>query len=309
MTGFGNESLENSKQIISIEIRSVNYKYFDCSIKLPEIIKEIESDVRKMLTKNIIRGKVEIKINVLENEIENENPISINAVKELRKIETNIKKYFPNAKELSVYEILNHPKTFEVQKDNTEEIYEQVLLLTKKCLDNYIDSCKREGSRLESHILLCVKKIEEYIKEALKLAPKAERLINERIKARLLDVTSESFKDYYNSQSQKKIDSNKMHSFLEFFEDRLRIEAGLASSKINISEELERMSSHTHEIRRVFAENKDQAIGKRIEFLSQEMHREANTIGSKSSTIGLSKISIEIRLLIDQIKEQVQNLQ
>ena len=155
-------------------------------------------------------------------------------------------------------------------------------------------------------------KIEELIVQASNLAPEAEQIIKLRIKKRLLEATSESFREFFESSQKEKqskdFSENKMNQLLEFVEERLRVEAALATSRIDVSEELERLSSHTTEIKRICSENNNQPIGKRLDFLAQEMHREANTIGSKSTTIKLSKISIEIRLLIDQIKEQVQNI-
>ena len=151
------------------------------------------------------------------------------------------------------------------------------------------------------------------IESATKLVPEAKKIIQSRIKKRLLEAATEGFQEIFvsseiNTKTEKK-NKIQVNQFYEFIEERLRIEAALATSKIDVAEELERLSSHTTEIRRIFSEYNNKAIGKRLDFIAQEMHREANTVGSKSTTVELSKISIEMRLLIDQIKEQVQNIQ
>ena len=140
-----------------------------------------------------------------------------------------------------------------------------------------------------------------------------KKIIQSRIKNRLLEATTEGFQELFiyseiNDQLKNK-KNTQINQFYEFVEERLRVEAALATSKIDVAEELERLSSQVIEIRRIFSECNNEAIGKRLDFVAQEMHREANTIGSKSTTVDLSKISIEMRLLIDQIKEQVQNIQ
>ena len=313
MTGFGNESLELNNGRINVEIRSLNSKYFDCVIKIPDFLKGIEHSIKEMLINNINRGKVEIKIAVIINDNKTENLITINAIKDLIKTQSTIKKYFPASKDLSIYEIMNSLQIEKIEDQDVAIIANQTLNLTKKCVGNYLSSCRREGERLQLQILTCIEELEKLVEKAFKLAPEAEKMIRSRIKKRLFDAISESLKESFEASEKnsenKSVGNVKTNELLEFIEDRLRIEASLATSKIDIVEELERISSHTIEIKRICLEDSKKAIGKKLDFLSQEMHREANTIGSKSTTIGLSNISIDMRLLIDQIKEQVQNIQ
>ena len=318
MTGFGNESFEIDDGRLTIEIKSLNNKYFDCVIKVPDHMKIIEPSIKEMLANNVKRGKIEIKVTT---SFSNDNAYKL--------IDTDeIKKHFPQAKELSVHEIMNSPQVINFEKKDCLKISDLTLRLTKKCIDNFISSCGREGERLESQILTCITDVEKLIENASKLAPEAKKKIQSRIKNRLLEATTEGFQEVFmsseiNNQFKKK---NKIQitQFYEFIEERLRIEAALATSKIDVAEELERLLSHTTEIRRIFSEYTNKAIGKRLDFIAQEMHREANTVGSKSTTVELSKIASHVslvhrrdqfrgafktRLLIDQIKEQVQNIQ
>ncbi len=313
MTGFGNESLEVNDGRITIEIKSLNNKYFDCVVKIPDHMKAIEPSIKEMLTNNIRRGKVEIKILTSISTDDTFKLLDVGAIKSLVEAQNEIKKHFPLAKNLSVYEIMNSPLVINFEKKDYLKIYDSTLTLTKKCIDNFISSCSREGNRLESQILTCITEIEKLIKSASKFAPEAKKRIQSRIKNRLLEATTEGFQELFisseiNDQFKNK-KNTQINQFYEFVEERLRVEAALATSKIDVAEELERLLSHVIEIRRIFSECNNEAIGKRLDFIAQEMHREANTIGSKSTTVDLSKISIEMRLLIDQIKEQVQNIQ
>ena len=313
MTGFGNESLEVDGGHMTIEIRSLNNKYFDCVIKMPDHMKIIEASIREMLTNNIKRGKVEIKITTSMIKDNTFRFLDGNGIKTLAAAQDEIKKHFPQAKNLSVYEIMSSPLVVEHEKKDYPKIYDLTLSLTKKCINNFISSCSREGKKLESQILICIEDIEKLIENASKLAPEAKKKIQLRIKNRLLEATSEGFNELFFSTEKsspiRKNNKTQINQFYEFIEERLRVEAALATSKIDVAEELERLSSHTTEIRRVFSEFNNKPIGKRLDFIAQEMHREANTVGSKSTTIELSEISVEMRLLIDQIKEQVQNIQ
>ena len=313
MTGFGSESLEINDGRITIEIKSLNNKYFDCAIKIPDSLKVIEPSIKEMLAKNIKRGKVEIKIAISASDDKIQTLIDIDGIKTLMVAQSEIKKYFPLAKDLSVYEVMNTPLVTNTKEQDFSKISQQTLGSIKKCIENFLDSCSREGERLQNQILACTKNIEDLTSRASKLAPEAERMIRFRIKTRLLEATSDSIKEFFGPEiidnQLNKLKDAKIKQISEFLEERLRIEAALASSKIDIAEELERLSCHTTEIRRIFSESNKKAIGKRLDFIAQEMHREANTIGSKSTTIDLNKISIEMRLLIDQIKEQVQNIQ
>ncbi len=312
MTGFGNESFEVDDGHLTIEIKSLNNKYFDCVIKIPDYMKIIEPSIKEMLANNINRGKVEIKITTSFSN-NTHKLLDTDAIKNLVAAQDEIKKHFPLAKNLTVYEIMNSPLVINFEKKDFIKISDLTLNLTKKCIDNFISSCGREGERLESQVLICVESIEKLIESATKLAPEAKKIIQSRIKKRLLEAATEGFKEIFvsseiNTKTEKK-NKIQVNQFYEFIEERLRIEAALATSKIDVAEELERLSSHTTEIRRIFSEYNNKAIGKRLDFIAQEMHREANTVGSKSTTVELSKISIEMRLLIDQIKEQVQNIQ
>ena len=313
MTGFGNESFEVDDGHLTIEIKSLNNKYFDCVIKIPDYMKIIEPSIKEMLANNINRGKVEIKITTSFSDDNTHKLLDTDAIKNLLAAQDEIKKHFPLAKNLTVYEIMNSPLVINFEKKDFIKISDLTLNLTKKCINNFISSCSREGERLESQVLTCVENIEKLIESATKLVPEAKKIIQSRIKKRLLEAATEGFQEIFvsseiNTKTEKK-NKIQVNQFYEFIEERLRIEAALATSKIDVAEELERLSSHTTEIRRIFSEYNNKAIGKRLDFIAQEMHREANTVGSKSTTVELSKISIEMRLLIDQIKEQVQNIQ
>ena len=266
MTGFANESIEKKSHRIIIEIKSVNSKYLDCSIRLPDYIKALEPNIKEIISRCVFRGKIDFNVKLDLNKKITEKSLNKIELQNLYDNQFIIKKYFPNARELSVNEILNQTQIFKIEEENFDEISQDVLNLTEKCMKNFSLSCRREGQKLKEHISSCIKEIENSVFLGLSLANKADILIKERIRNRIKDAIFDSVEE--NDLSSKKttifsINEKETTRFVELIEERIRIEASFSSSKISIAEELERMSSHIKEIKRILEEDKKIAIGKK----------------------------------------------
>ena len=307
MTGFGSATMQTPNWQIVAEIRSTNNRFFDCSMKLPEQVKFLETKIKTLLVDNIKRGKVELRVSLIpSNGIENKQKLNKRKINDLVQYYKDIKESFSAVETWSISEILKQPNVFVSEEDDFSSWESEVLGIVKQCVEDFLLSCGREGLRLNTQIINCIKNIEELSSRANFLVPKVEEAIRDRIKERLQESLLSLVHD---SAAQKKGKEKINSELLNTLQERIRFEASIAANKIDIAEELARIKSHLNEMETVLKDQKQTLIGKRLDFLTQELHRESNTIGSKSYSIEQSKISIEMKLLIEQIKEQVQNLQ
>ena len=217
-----------------------------------------------------------------------------------------------NFKKLGINDILKWPG---VIQDNFafENINEQELLdICESALKEFDSFTKREGTQLSKQIKSCVRQIESLTKKADKIAPIASDAMLKKISVRLSEAFKETNIEKLISSEQKEGSKNaKQNSnsdLVKAIHERIRLEASMNAMKVDISEELERIKSHIRELRDVI-DNDRVLKGKRLDFLAQELHREANTIGAKAFNQDLNMISLDLRIYIEQIREQVQNLQ
>ena len=313
MTGFGEISCSNEFGLIVAEIRSTNNRFLDITIKLPDQLKKLEYKIREIVSKYAFRGKIEVRISLqpLKN-VEHSVKINKQKVDEIIALQNEILLSSGSFEKLGINDILKWPG---VIQDNFafENINEQELLDICESASKEFDSfTKREGLQLIKQIKTCAKQIESLIKKAGKIAPLASDAMVKKISVRL----SEAFKEINieklisseQTEGSKNAKQNSNSDLVEAIHERIRLEASMNAMKVDISEELERMKSHIRELRDVM-DNDLVLKGKRLDFLAQELHREANTIGAKAFNQDLNMISLDLRIYIEQIREQVQNLQ
>ena len=313
MTGFGEVSCSTDFGLIVAEIRSTNNRFLDITIKLPDQLKNIEYKIREIVSKYAFRGKIEVRL-ILQPLKNGEHSLKINKEKvdEIIALQNAILLSSGSFEKLGISDILKWPGV--VQDDFAfENFNEQELLDICESASKEFDSfTKREGLQLVKQIENCADQIESLIKKADKIAPLASDAMLKKISVRLSEAFKETNIEKIISTEQKEgsktAQQNSSSDLVKVIHERIRLEASMNAMKVDVSEELERIKSHIRELRDVM-DNDRVLKGKRLDFLAQELHREANTIGAKAFNQDLSMISLDLRIYIEQIREQVQNLQ
>ena len=263
------------------EIRTVNHRYLDVSIRLPEELRVLESGVRERISDRLKRGKVECNLRYdADSTLDN---IAVNTRLTEKIIQASRSLPVDNPAPLNPVDVLRWPGVIEKNTPDLEQTGACLFILLDKALQNIVDSRRREGEKtgrmIEDRCDLSLQQIEQVRARV----PEIIAALSERHLARVQELGIE-------------LDNGRMEQ-----------EIALLSQKLDVAEELDRLETHIHEVRRVLAET--EPMGRRLDFLMQEMNREANTLGSKSAHIDTSNASIELKVLIEQMREQVQNIE
>ena len=284
MTGFANTAEEYGSKRINLDLRAVNHRFLDIQIRMPDDLRHLESGIREKISSHIARGKVECKIQIQDTENRNQSlELNHDLVGQLAEINQTLRKHHDLAK-LGVADILRFPGVLASQRENTEELAKSITELTEKALKDFTAARKREGKKLGEHLLQRLESMEEIIDALSELFPTLLETHKEKIRSRLVEAVG---------------DINN---------DRLQQEFALFIQKSDIDEEFSRLRTHIDEVRRIVTEQKGSS-GKRLDFLMQELNREANTLGSKSIAAECTRASVELKVLIEQMREQVQNIE
>lgn len=290
MTGFGRSKNVVNGREYNIEIRSVNHRYNDISVKLPKSISYLEEDIRKEISKFIIRGKLDVSITFIDFN-SNDKIITIN--NELAKI------YIKELKELAIKENINDhievvdiskfPDVLEIKQNekNEEEIKKELLICLNEAIDNLNSMKVKEGNKIKQDLEIRINSIEDMVNNIFTFSTglieeyvvKLEKRIKEILKTEDVDKS------------------------------RLAQEVVIYADKCSIEEEITRLKSHIFQFRNLITSNNEEPKGKKIDFLIQEMNRETNTIGSKANNLEIVNGVIEIKTQLEDIREQVQNIE
>jgi len=266
-----------------LEIKTLNSRYFELQLKLSEDIKTLEPKIRNQIVKSISRGKADYKI-YLKSVEDNLNPknIDFKEIKGLIKTSEKVASFINSPLPIDPLELM---RTVGVKKKKLEvkKIEKVLLMYTEQALDKLVIDRKREGAKIRNIIITKLNVIEKLVLKVRKIMPLAIKSHQDKIKTK--------FKA----------------ALIDIDQDRLKQEFLIFVQKGDIEEELDRLGAHISELRRLL--NKSEPVGKKIDFLMQEFNREANTLGSKSISIDISKISVDLKVLIDQIREQIQNIE
>lgn len=285
MTGFAHVSGEFGNKRIDLEIRSVNHRFLDVQFKMPEDLRYLESTMREIIAQHVTRGKLECRIQI-NNLVDNSGNLHINheLVNELAVLNSQWRKQHEDLGKLTVAEILNFPNVIiSVEKDH-EALATGVQTLLNNALLDFVETRKREGLKLQAHLLERLELMDDIITALESLFPGLLKTHMQRVRTRLAEAVAS-------------ID-----------EDRLKQEFALFMQKADVDEEFSRLRTHIAEVRRIITEHKG-SVGKRLDFLMQELNREANTLGSKSIASECTQVSVELKVLIEQMREQVQNIE
>jgi uncharacterized protein (TIGR00255 family) len=284
MTGYAALSEELALGTLSVEIRSVNHRYLDLTFRLPDEYRSFEPGMREIVAARLTRGKVECRVG-LQRSPASQTSLQLNTVLlgQLTELDRRVREQLPGGATLSVNEVLRWPGVLETDALPLEEIREHTNALLGRTVQDFTQSRAREGEKLKALLLDRVTRMEELVQLVKPKIPLLVTAYQERLASRLRDASAD-------------ID-----------EDRIRQELVLFSSKVDVEEELSRLVAHLSELRRILTQGGP--VGKRLDFLMQELNRESNTLGSKSVDIDVSQASVELKVLIEQMREQVQNIE
>ena len=287
MTGFGRSNLQKNLREYQVEIKSVNHKYCDINIRMPRNISYLEDEVRKAISSKIKRGKIDVFI-TFDNYSDEGKNIKIN--KEIAKL------YIKNLKELAqeeqiysnieVTDIMKLPDVLVIKNnDDEEQIKQELIEAVNQSLDKLVDMRKVEGTKMGQDIMKRVEIIENKVKEICEFST---GLIDEyivKLEARIKELLKTD----------------------EVDKSRLAQEVVIYADKCSVQEEITRLDSHISQFKELI--NRDTAIGKKLDFIIQEMNRETNTIGSKANNLEITNRVIDIKTELEDIREQIQNIE
>lgn len=287
MTGYGKSSLSINSREYQVEIKTVNHKYIDVNIKMPRIISYLEEDVRNLVVSRIKRGKVDIQIS-FENYSQDGNDVKINT--ELAQIYIQSLRKLAEAENLSsnieVTEITKLPDVLTIKSNLDEsETKEELLQVVNEAIDKLIQMRKIEGEKISKDILDKIARIEQKNEEIFSLSTGLIEEYVVKLEARVKELLKTE----------------------ELDKSRLMQEVVIYADKCSVEEEVTRLRSHIYQLRYLI--NSEEPIGKKMDFLIQEMNRETNTIGSKANNLEITNTVVDIKTILEDIREQIQNIE
>jgi uncharacterized protein (TIGR00255 family) len=301
MTGFGSAQIDCPSGRLGLEIRSVNSRFFELHPRLPDEFRWAESLLRERISSQIARGKIELRLSLSRTESTlSMTRISQPGLQSALRLAHEIRQEHPDITSFSVHELLKLPGVLVEPQLSQQEWAALLDGLATSALEQFSRNRIAEGDKLGLVIGDRLQQIQKLCSNAKEQIPQAIAAQENRL--------SEKFREALAGTAQDAADAIK----LAVLEERIRQEVAVYGLRIDIAEELDRLSAHLAAATTVLQsppKSGTGGIGKRLDFLTQEMNREANTLGSKAASIELSKISIEMKLLIEQIREQVQNLE
>ena len=274
---------------VTVELRSVNGRFLDLHFRLPDELRSLEPALRELLASALRRGKVEMRIATRADAETTWRQPHPEQLSKLARLESTVQSWLPKAPHLSVHEVMQWCRTGAI----TERLDEASLDAARRAVTGLTEARAREGERLVKILMERVKRLRELAAEAEPLVP----AVVQRQQQKFLERWQEALEATGAAQSIPR----------EALQERALNEAAAYAIRIDVAEELARLRAHLDEIERLL--QKGGEVGKRLDFLIQELLREANTLGSKSSTLELTNVSVEMKVAIEQLREQVQNLE
>ena len=284
MTGYAVTTREFARGTLQFELKSVNSRYLDFHFRIAEDLRALEMPLRELLAARIARGKVECRLS-LNASANGADQLDLNAdlLATLRVLNDRVGRVLPEATPLSVNDVLRWPGILGDPSIDHAAHGPQVLELARGVLDEFSASRGREGEKLAAMIVDRVNAMRDIVRRVAPRIPEAQALYTEKLRQRLAEALGGAN------------------------DERVLQEIAVFATRIDVAEELSRLTTHLDEVERVLRQGG--ACGKRLDFLMQELNREANTLGSKSAITEVSQASMDLKLLIEQMREQIQNLE
>ena len=284
MTAFARESLVTDQGVLTVELRTVNHRYLDCSFKLPDALRQLEPKLRERATQKLARGKLDCLVRLQTNP-EQGSACNLNLEQLDKLLETSavIAEKLPDSRPVSPLEVLQFPGIYSSGGGSDEEVLNAAQPLFGDAIDSLLANRQREGEQLGALVLDRLQQVEHEVTAIRALMPELMKLQRDRIIARIQDLDIE-------------VDSNRLEQELVHI-----------AQKADVEEELDRLDAHIVEVRRTL--RKGGPCGRRLDFLMQELNREANTLSSKSVSSNTTQNAVELKVLIEQMREQIQNIE
>jgi uncharacterized protein (TIGR00255 family) len=303
MTGYASATREiavpgiSAGMSVSVELRTVNSRFLDLNFRMPEEVRACEPTLRELLMSKLSRGKVDIRINVQRSEqTPSVGALNAEVLQQLAKLEQAVTDAFPGVERMRTGEILRWPGVLAESGASAEALRDAVLACGKQAIAELIDVRGREGAQLGAMLLGNVTEMEAILQRISPLVPELIAKHQQKIVERLQEALGLAAPDGVATIVSR-----------EEIAERIRQEVTMYGIRIDIAEVLSRLTAHLNETRHVI--EKGGKVGKRLDFMMQELNREANTLGSKAAAKELADASMTLKLLIEQMREQVQNLE
>ena len=284
MTGYATATKEFPFGTLGVELRSVNHRYLDVQFRLPDDLRAVEPALREMLSENVGRGKVECRVSFSAAAGANKSfKLNEDLMLQLEELELKVRTMLAGAGQLSAAEVLRWPGVLATEPLPLEELQSACRDLLAAALKEFNAARAREGDKLKAVLIERVAGMERRIAEITPRLPQVIAAFRERLAARLKEALGGED------------------------DERVRQEVAVFATKIDVDEELARLTSHMTELKRILAGGG--AAGKKLDFLMQELNREANTLSSKSVDLAVTQAALDMKLLIEQMREQIQNIE
>jgi uncharacterized protein (TIGR00255 family) len=285
----GVASSKNSHIRLAVELRSVNSRFLDLSFRLPDELRQHEPALRNLLGARLKRGKVELRAYIEGRDAIGLSEPQPRVLQRLAVLQDQVRTWLPQAGALTIADALRLAASAEPASD--AQLADQLLPLTTDVLNDFIAAREREGARLVQLLLERLRTLQRLAAEAAPLLPQVVEAQKQRFLTRWAEALSQGEADVAPEAAQ----------------ERALAEATAFAIRVDVAEELGRLGAHLAEIEAVLGKGGE--VGKRLDFLIQELHREANTLGSKSPALDLTRITVDMKVLIEQMREQVQNIE
>jgi len=283
MTSFARREKETEFGNLRWELRSVNHRYLDVNLRMPDELRVLETKVRERVAGRLSRGKVECGLRFTPSEQDRDFAIDHDAVKRLGNAVREASTHISSPAPVNMLDVLRWPGIMQVDEPDRGPLYVAAMALLDMALNDMVDNRAREGEKLKAVIEQRCSAIDSLVLQVQARLPSLRAALRRKLEERLGELKAQ----------------------LE--PGRLEQELALLAQKMDVDEEVDRLTAHVQEVRHVL--ERDEPVGRRLDFLMQELNREANTLASKSIDADVTRISVDLKVLIEQIREQVQNIE
>jgi len=282
MTGYAAAAAASPRGTLSLELRSVNSRFLDLQFRIVDALRAHEPLLRERIATRVARGKIDCRLALTEEPAQGIAQLHGETISRLKALSDAARKSFPDAAPLSIADVLRWPGVVAEPTDD-EGLRSAVDKLCQRALDDFVAARAREGAKLAAGILERVRAMRAHVDQVTPLIPQALAAYQEKISQRLREAIGSAE------------------------DERIRAEVALFAARADVAEEIDRLRAHLGETERVLAAGG--LVGKRLDFLAQELNREANTLASKAASPAIADCALELKVLVEQIREQVQNLE
>ena len=283
MTGYAAASADTPRGTLSVELRSVNARYLDLQFRISDELRALEPMLRELIGTRVSRGKLDCRVFLNQAAATASGRLNADALTRLRELSMEVLKTMPQAGPLRVADVLRWPGVVAESPLDEEETRRLAGELCRKALDELVAARKREGAKLSAAVAERIAAMRRRLEEVAPLVPQALVAYQTKLAERLREALGSAD------------------------DDRVRTELAVFATKVDVDEELTRLRAHMDETDRTL--KKGGSAGKRLDFIAQELNREANTLASKAASQEISDCALELKLLVEQMREQVQNIE